>query len=347
MIKTAVVGSTGYVGEELVRILHAHPEAEVSYLTSHSNVGQKYSEIYQSFNHIVQDECLEENIEELADKVDVIFIALPHGIACKKLNKNILEKTKVIDLGADFRIKSRQIYEEWYKTEHESPELFKEAVYGLCEWKREQVKNAKLIANPGCYTTCSILTLLPLVKEGIIDTETIIIDAKSGVTGAGKSLSLGTHFTECNESVKAYKIASHRHTPEIEQELSEFAGQEIKLSFTPTLIPMQRGILSTCYAKLRDKSIKYDDIREIYLKYYEEEYFVRIMEKGVYPETRWVRNSNFCDIGFKIDERTGNLIAIGAIDNLVKGASGQAAQNMNIMFGIKEQTGLNTAPVCL
>ncbi len=347
MIKTAIVGATGYVGEELVRILCAHTQAEISYITSHSNIGQKYSEIYQSFSHIIPDVCLEENLQELAEKVDVIFIALPHGIACKKINKNILEKTKIIDLGADFRIKSKQTYEEWYKTGHESPELLEEAVYGLVEWKRDRIKNARLVANPGCYTTCSILSLLPVVKEGIIDTETIVIDAKSGITGAGKSLSPGTHFTECNESMKAYKIASHRHTPEIEQELSEFAGKQVKLTFTPNLIPIQRGILCSCYAKLTDKSVTYEDIREIYLKYYEKEYFIRITEKDTYPETRWVRNSNFYDIGFKVDKRTGNLIVIGAIDNLVKGASGQAVQNMNIMFGLDEKTGLQTVPVCL
>ena len=347
MIKTAIVGSTGYVGEELVRILSSHPGAEISYITSHSHVGQRYSDIYRNFKNIVTNECIEENIENLAENVDVIFIALPHGIACKKISKSILEKTKIIDLGADFRLKDKEVYEEWYKTEHESPELLGEAVYGLCEWKRDRIKKARLIANPGCFTTCSILNLLPLVKENIIDTDTIIIDAKSGVTGAGRSLNLSTHFTECNETAKAYKIASHRHTPEIEQELSEFAGKDIKLTFTPNLIPMQRGILSTCYAKLTDKSIAYEDIKKIFLKYYKNEYFIRVLEKDVYPETRWVRNSNFYDIGFKIDYRTGNIVVIGAIDNLVKGASGQAVQNMNIMFGLDEKTGLKTVPICL
>ncbi|HSA06908.1 MAG TPA: N-acetyl-gamma-glutamyl-phosphate reductase [Candidatus Gastranaerophilales bacterium] len=347
MIKTAIIGATGYVGEELVRILSAHPQAEISYITSQSNVGQKYSDIYPNFKNIISHECIEENIEELAEKVDVIFFALPHGIACKKIAKKILDKVKVIDLGADFRLRSREVYEEWYKTEHESPELLEEAVYGLCEWKRDQIKNARLIANPGCYTTCSILSLLPLLKEGLIDTETIIVDAKSGVTGAGRSLSQGVHFAECNETTKAYKIADHRHTPEIEQELSEFAGKEIKLTFTPTLVPMQRGILSTCYAKLLDKSLTYDDVKQVFMKYYEKEYFIRITEKEVYPETRWVRNSNFYDVGFKIDRRTGNIIVVGAIDNLVKGASGQAVQNMNILFKLDEKTGLQTAPFCL
>lgn len=341
MIKTAIIGATGYVGEELVRILALHPRVELSYLTSQSFVGQNYSNIYRNFKHITEKELLEENMDELADKVDVLFFALPHGMACKKIKPEMLDKIKIIDLGADFRLKSQDIYEEWYNVQHEAPELLGQAVYGLCELKREQVKSAKLVANPGCYTTCSILTLYPLVKAGLLEKDSVIIDAKSGVTGAGRSLNLDTHFTECNESIKAYKIASHRHTPEIEQELGT------NITFTPHLVPMQRGILATCYAKLKDKTTSYEDIREIYLKYYGNEHFVRIMDKDVFPETRWVRNSNFCDIGFKIDKRTGNIILVGAIDNLVKGASGQAVQNMNIMFGLDERIGIDNVPACL
>jgi N-acetyl-gamma-glutamyl-phosphate reductase len=347
MIRTAVIGATGYVGEELIRILHYHPLAEISYLTSTSSIGRNYANIYPGFNRIFSNECIEENIEELSEKVDVIFIALPHGIASKKINKNMIEKVKIIDLGADFRLKNKKIYEEWYKTSHESPKLLNEAIYGLCEWKRDLIKNASLIANPGCYTTCSIMSLSPLVKENVINTDTIIIDAKSGITGAGRIPAQDTHFAECNESTKAYKIASHRHTPEIEQELSELAGKNIFLSFTPHLIPMQRGILATCYAKLKDKSITYQDIKNLYLKYYENEFFVRVLENGIFPETRWVRGSNFFDVGFSIDNRTGNIIVVGAIDNLVKGASGQAVQNMNIMFNLDEKTGLESIPICL
>jgi len=341
MIKTAIVGATGYVGEELVKFLAQHPQVEISYIISHSYVGQSYASIYPSFNNIITEKCLEKNLEELADKVDVLFIALPHGIACKKIKPELLKKVKVIDLGADFRLKSQEIYQEWYNVEHEAPELLNEAVYGLCEWKREKIKNARLIANPGCYTTCSIMSLLPIVREGLIEEDSIIVDAKSGVTGAGRSLGLSVHFTECNESTKAYKIASHRHTPEIEQELG------VKLTFTPHLIPMQRGILATCYAKLKDKSLTYEDIRQVYLKYYKNEYFVRILEKDTYPETRWVRGSNFFDVNFKIDNRTGNIVIIGAIDNLVKGAAGQAVQNMNIMFGLDERIGIDNVPACL
>jgi len=347
MIKAAIVGSTGYAGEELTRILLQHPEVEVSHVTSHSFTNQRYDSIYPSFNKKFDNICVEENIEKLADDSDVIFIALPHGIASTKITKEILNKTKIIDIGADFRLKDKNIYEEWYKTGHESPELLEESVYGLCEWKRNEIKKARLIANPGCFTTCSILSLSPLVKENLIDLNSIIIDAKSGVTGAGRTLDIGTHFTECNETTKAYKIASHRHTPEIEQELNELAGRKIQLSFIPHLIPMQRGILATCYANLKDSSVTYNEILEVYKKYYENEYFIRLTEKGIFPETKWVRSSNYCDIGFTIDRRTNRIIVVGVIDNLIKGAAGQAVQNMNIIFGIDEKTGLDNIPISL
>lgn len=347
MIKASIVGSTGYAGEELTRILLNHPKAEVTHVTSHSFTGQRYDSIYQSFNKRFDNICEEEDIEKLAEDSDVIFIALPHGIASKRITSEILDKVKIIDIGADFRLKSQKVYEEWYKTEHYSPDILKESVYGLCERKREKIKNARLIANPGCFTTCSILSLSPLVKENIIDLNSIIIDAKSGVTGAGRTLDLGTHYSECNETTKTYKIASHRHTPEIEQELSELADQEITLSFTPHLIPMQRGILATCYATLKDSSITYEDIKEVYKKHYEKEYFIRLTEKGIFPETKWVRNSNYCDIGFAIDRRTNRIIVVGAIDNLIKGAAGQAVQNMNILFGTEETLGLENIPVSL
>jgi len=347
MIKASVVGATGYAGEELTRILLNHPKADVVHVTSHSYTNQKYSSIYRSFNKKFNAVCEEEDIEKIAETSDVIFIALPHGMASKKISNNILSKTKIIDIGADFRLKNPEVYEQWYKTAHYSPEFLKESVYGLCEWKREQIKSARIIANPGCYTTCSILSLAPLVKEKIIDLNSIIIDAKSGITGAGRTLDIGAHYSECNETTKAYKIASHRHTPEIEQELSSFAGEQITISFTPHLIPMQRGILATCYATLADSSISYEDVMDVYLKYYAEEHFIRLTEKGVLPETKWVRNSNYCDIGFAIDKRTNRIIIAGAIDNLVKGAAGQAVQNMNIMFNIDEKMGIDNIPVSI
>lgn len=347
MIKVSIIGATGYAGEELTRILLGHPEAKIVNITSHSFSGKTYDEVYPGFNGIFDNVCEEENIEKLAEDSDVIFIALPHGMASSRINKKILAKTKIIDIGADFRLKNPEIYEHWYKTKHESPDLLQETVYGLCEYRREEIKTARLVANPGCYATCGILSILPLVKEKLIDLNSIIIDAKSGVTGAGRTLNIGTHFTECNESIKAYKISSHRHMPETEQELSGFAGQDIKISFTPHLVPMQRGILSACYANLEDSSISYADIKETYKKYYDNEYFIRLTKEGIFPETKYVRNSNYCDIGFTVDKRTNRITVIGVIDNLIKGAAGQAIQNMNIMFGLEEKIGLDYVPISL
>jgi len=344
MIKAGIIGSTGYVGQELTRILMQHPDVNLVHTTSHSYIGQKYDQIYENFREIYTGECQEENIEKIADELDVIFIALPHGIASKKITPDILKKTKIIDIGADFRLNDKEIYQNWYNTEHFSENLLKEAVYGLCELKRDKIKTASLIANPGCYTTCSILSLAPLLKSGLIKEDSIIVDAKSGVSGAGRALNLGIHYNECNESIKAYKIASHRHTPEIEQELSILAGKDITITFTPHLVPMNRGILVTAYAALKEKT-NYEEISSVYKKFYENEYFIRLTQKGIYPETRWVKGSNFCDIGFTVDERTNRIIVVGAIDNLIKGAAGQAVQNMNIIFSIDEKVGLTNIPI--
>lgn len=344
MIKAGVVGATGYAGSELMRILMQHPSVVIKNVTSQSYVGKKYSDIYENFNNINDLECESTDLEKLSKECDVIFMALPHGVASGSINENILSNTKIIDFGADFRLKNADVYEKWYSVSHKGKEFIDEAVYGLCEVNREKIKSARLVANPGCYTTCSILSLLPLVKAEIIDLKSIIVDAKSGVTGAGRGLSLDTMFDECNESVKAYKIASHRHTPEIEEQLGYACKKEITITFTPHLIPMNRGILATCYAKLNE-NIKYEDIRKIYEECYKDEFFIRLTKKGVFPQTRWVKGSNFLDIGFQIDERTGRIIVIGAIDNLVKGAAGQAVQNMNILFGLEEKTGLTMPPV--
>lgn len=343
MIKAGIIGATGYAGSELLRLIYSHPEAEIETVTSQSYIGKRYNEVYQNYRHIDDIICEEENIEEMAEKCDVIFLALPHGTASKKINKDILSKTKIIDLGADFRIQDIDVYEKWY-TAHYSKDILKEAVYGLCEINREKIRGSRIIGNPGCYTTCSILSLYPLVKEKMIDFSSIIIDAKSGATGAGRGLSLPNHYCELNESIKAYKVASHRHTPEIEEQLSYAAGEKITLSFTPHLVPMNRGILATCYASLAEK-YDYDEIREVYKKYYENEFFIRLTEKNIFPETKWVKNSNFCDIGFCVDERTNRIIVIGALDNLNKGAAGQAVQNMNILFGLDEKTGLDYVPI--
>ena len=342
MIKVGIIGATGYAGSELVRLITQHPKAELVTMTSQSYAGQEYKEVYSNYSHL-DYVCEEEHIEEMAEKCDVIFLALPHGVASKKINADILSKTKIIDLGADFRIQDVDVYEKWYTT-HYSKDILPEAVYGLCEINRDKIKGKRIVANPGCYTSCSILSLYPLVKEGMIDLSSIIIDAKSGATGAGRGLSLGNHYCELNESVKAYKVASHRHTPEIEEQLSIAAGQDIVLNFTPHLIPMDRGILATCYATL-NKKYTYDDIRKAYEKHYGNEHFIRLTKEGVFPETKWVKGSNFVDIGFTVDERTNRVIVIGALDNLFKGAAGQAVQNMNLMFGLDEAEGLNLVPM--
>ena len=338
-INAAVIGATGYTGYELVKILAHHPNVDVKYLSSRSNVGVKYTDIYPQLKHVLSDiTCMADDIDKIASEVDVIFLALPHGVSSSKVDKNVLNKTKIIDLSADFRLHDLSTYEQWY-CKHNSPDLLQSAVYGLAEIYRNDIKNANLVANPGCYTTCSILTLYPLVKCDLVDANTIIIDAKSGVSGAGRSVNFNSMFCEANESVKAYKIGSHRHTPEIEQELSATGKTDIKVQFTPHLVPMNKGILATCYARLQ-LGITQEDVKNAYQEQYADEFFVRLLGEGVFPETKYVCDTNFIDINFKIDDRTGNIICVGAIDNLIKGASGQAVQNMNIMFGFDEKNGL-------
>ena len=288
-------------------------------------------------------------MEELASKVDVIFTATPQGFLAGVLTEEILSKVKIIDLSADFRLKDVKTYEKWYKIEHKSPQFIEEAVYGLCEINRDKVKGARLIANPGCYTTCSILTAYPLVKEGLIDPDTLIIDAKSGTSGAGRGAKLPNQFCEVNEHMKAYGVTNHRHTPEIEEQLGYAAGKEIVVNFTPHLVPMNRGILATEYATLNKKADgtlpTYEEVKAVYDKYYKNEKFVRVLEKDICPETKWVEGSNYVDVNFKIDERTGRIVMMGALDNLVKGAAGQAVQNMNLLFGFDEAEGLNLVPM--
>lgn len=349
MIKVGIIGATGYAGAELVRILSRHKEVEIKWYGSRSYVDEKYASVYRNMFEIVEDQCLDDNIEELADQVDVIFTATPQGFLGGILNEEILSKTKFIDLSADYRIKDVDTYEQWYKIKHQSPQLIKEAVYGLCEINRNQVTKAtRLIANPGCYTTCSILTAYPLVKEGLIDPATLIVDAKSGTSGAGRGAKVPNLFCEVNENMKAYGVASHRHTPEIEEQLGYAAGSKVTINFTPHLVPMNRGILATEYASLvrkADGSLPTEqEIRAVYEKYYKDEYFVRVLPKGECPETKWVEGSNYVDINFVIDDRTGRIIMMGALDNLVKGAAGQAVQNMNLMFGFDEKEGLELVP---
>ena len=260
------------------------------------------------------------------------------------VNEDILKKVKIIDLSADFRIKDVAVYEEWYKIRHAAAQFIGEAVYGLPEINREKIRSARLIANPGCYPTCSFLSVYPLVKEGIIDPATLIIDAKSGVSGAGRGAKVNNLYCEVNESMKAYGVAGHRHTPEIEEQLSYAAGKPVTISFTPHLAPMDRGILVTAYASLT-KNVSYEEVKEIYDRYYEKERFVRVLKKDVCPETRWIKGSNFVDVNFKLDPRTNRVVMMGAMDNMVKGAAGQAIQNMNLMFGLPEDKGLKLVPM--
>ena len=344
MIKVGIIGATGYAGGELVRILMGHKDAEIKWYGSRSYVDQKYADVYRNMFQIVDAKCMDDNMEELADQVDVIFTATPQGLCASLVNEEILSKTKIIDLSADFRLKDVNVYEEWYKIEHKAPQYIDEAVYGLCEINRDLVKSARIVANPGCYTTCSILTAYPLAKEGLIDMSTLIIDAKSGTSGAGRSAKLPNLYCEVNENIKAYGVATHRHTPEIEEQLGYASGEKVVLNFTPHLVPMNRGILATEYATLK-KKVTYEEVKAVYDQYYAKEKFVRVLDRDVCPETKWVEGSNYVDIGFKIDPRTNRIIMMGAIDNLVKGAAGQAVQNMNLLFGLPEDEGMELVPM--
>ena len=355
MIKVGIVGATGYAGAEIVRILLSHPEAEIKWYGSKSYVDQAYADVYRNFFKIVENVCREDDLSAMAEEVDVIFTATPQGYLASVISEEILQKAKIIDLSADFRLMDVAVYEKWYGIKHAAPGFLKDAVYGLSEINREKIKNTRLLANPGCYTTCSILTAYPLVKEGYIDETTLIVDAKSGTSGAGRGAKVPNLFCEVNESIKPYGVTTHRHTPEIEEQLG-YATPEKKpltISFTPHLVPMNRGILATEYASL--KEVKRPDgtiglptkemIRAAYEKYYKDEYFIRLLPDGSFPETRFVEGSNFVDIGFTVDERTGRVVLVGAIDNLVKGAAGQAVQNMNLMFGLPENMGLTMMPL--
>lgn len=353
MIKAGIIGATGYAGGELVRLLLGHKEVEIAWYGSRSYVDEKYAHVYRNMFKLVDTTCLDDHLQELASQVDVIFTATPQGYLASVLTEEILRQVKIIDLSADYRIKDVATYEKWYGITHKSPQFIPEAVYGLCELHREQMKNVRLVANPGCYTTCSILTTYPLVKEGYIDHQTLIIDAKSGTSGAGRGAKIQNLFCEVNENMKAYGVANHRHTPEIEEQLGYACGEDVTISFTPHLVPMNRGILVTAYASL--KKVLYPDghmdypteemLFETYRQYYGKEYFIRVLEKGMTPETKWVEGSNFVDVGLKVDKRTHRVIMMGALDNLVKGAAGQAVQNMNLLFGFPEQQGLELVPM--
>jgi len=335
MIKAGIIGGSGYTGEILAGLLLRHPEAELAWVTSESHKGKKVAEVYPHFESITNLVFQSPDIDKLSGEADVVFIALPNGMAMNIAPKLLASGVKVVDLSADFRFKSADTYKEWYKIDHASKNLLDKAVYGLPEIF--DVSGASLVANPGCYATASILGLYPLVKKGLIDTNMVVIDAKSGMSGAGKSLTDETHFANCNDSISAYKIASHRHTPEIEE-----AVGGLKLTFTPHYTPMTRGILSVIYAKSKKASDE-KALLEVYKDVYKGKPFVRVTGKS--PSTKQVYGSNYCDITVRLDKRTGNIIVLSAIDNLMKGASGQAVQSMNIIFGIDETAGLDIVPI--
>ncbi len=339
MVKVAICGGSGYTGAELLRMLRQHSEVEITAVTSEKSAGKRVTDLFPhlvGYEHLVYEHL---DRKELVQKADVFFLALPHAASQEAVDAFYRAGKKVIDLSADYRLQSPDIYEVWYKTPHHYPETLRRAVYGLPELYRKQIKKARLIANPGCYPTSAILGLAPALKKGLIDPENIVVDSKSGATGAGRKADLAIAFCEVNEGFKAYGIAAHRHTPEIEQEVSKLAGKEIALNFTPHLVPVDRGILTTAYGRLT-MQLDTATVHKIYQKAYASEPFVHVLENGILPNTKYVRGSNHCMIGVKVNTRTNTLIVVSAIDNLVKGASGQAIQNMNIMLGFEETTGI-------
>lgn len=341
MINIGIIGATGYVGIEIVRLLQNHPEINISTVVSQNFVGKKISEVYPNLRNIFDMECEELDIDKISEKADIFVTALPHGVSKEVIPQLVKKGKRIVDHSGDFRYKSVEVYEKWYNTKHGMPELLDISVYGLPELHREAIKSAKIVGNPGCYPTCSILGIAPLISNKLVETKNIIIDAASGVTGAGRSTELPYQFCECTENFKAYKVSTHRHTSEIEQELSLLAGEEIIVSFTPHLAPMKRGMLSTIYANLTcEKSAS--QLIDLYKEFYKGEYFVRILEEGTLPETKHVAGSNYIDIGIVVDKRLNRAVILSAVDNLGKGAAAQAVQDINIMCGFPEHTGLVT-----
>lgn len=343
MLRTAIIGASGYTGVELSRLLCNHPHLEVTAVTSRQYDGVPLAEVFPNLRGRTNLICENLSIEALCDRADVFFAAVPHKTAMDIVPKLLSEGKKVVDLSADYRLRDADTYEKWYQ-EHSSKDIIAQAVYGLPELYRKEIEQTNLVANPGCYPTSIILGMAPLLKNNLVDPTSIIADSKSGTSGAGRGAKVGTLFCEVTDGFKAYGVGrKHRHTPEIEQELNAIADQEFKISFTPHLLPISRGILSTVYAKLTE-DVKAEDIQALYEDTYKNEPFVRVLPLGGLPATQYVRGSNFCDIGFAIDDETGRIIVVSAIDNVVKGAAGQAVQNMNIMCGFKEDTGLEVVP---
>ena len=339
MIKVGLVGATGYAGQQLLWILEKHKEVEIVFLSSNSYEGKDISEIYKNYKEYYSKKLISQNeVEKRLDEIDLLFMALPHGMSEKLAYEALKKNVKVIDLGADFRLDDSETYESWYNVKHEYPEINNEAVYGLPELYKEKIKKSNIIAAPGCYPTSAILGAAPLLKNNLADTKSIIVDSKSGVSGAGRGLKVDSLFTEVNENFKAYNLFMHRHTPEIEQEMGKAAGKDVSVIFTPHLLPINRGILSTIYLDLNQK-ISQKEVYELYREFYKNDYFVRINEE--LPEIKNIKNTNICEIGLRVHEEKKKIIVVSTIDNLIKGAGGQAVQAMNIMFGIDEKEGLN------
>jgi len=346
-VRVAIVGSTGYGGAELVRLLLSHPHIEITSVISSSNAGESFTAGYPHLQGLLPVDTLDGvDPQAIKEKADVVFTATPSGVSGKLVPQLLEAGLKVIDLAGDFRLKDRGVYEKWYKHEAPPQAALDQAVFGLSEIYADQVKNAAFVSNPGCFPTATTLGLIPAVEKGVIDHRTIIVDAKTGISGAGRGLKLSSHYSETNENFSAYKVNQHQHIPEIEMVLSERAGENVTMTFTTHLVPMTRGILCTMYASIADDRYLTDEAWiELYRNYYEGRKFVRIREKGKWPATKEVWGSNYCDIGFSVDPRTRRVTIISVIDNLVKGAAGQAVQNMNIMFGWNEDEGLKFAPV--
>lgn len=339
----SIIGASGYSGAELIRLLLQHPEANISAIYSNSQAGKAIQEVYPHLNHIFTEQLETIDCAKIQEEADVVFIATPSGVSSKLVPQLMDGKFRIIDVSGDLRLETPELYQKWYGKEPIAQDYLDQSVYGLSEWSAAAIADAKLLANPGCYPTATLLSLLPLLNEGLIDGKSIIVDAKSGVTGAGRSASLGTHFCEVNESISAYKVGSHQHIPEIEQTLRQLTGREALISFTPHLVPMNRGILATSYAALAE-GVTAEQVAMAFNKAYEGKPFVRL-RPGAYPKTKEVTGSNYCDIAWHIDERVGRIVLLSVIDNVVKGAAGQAVQNMNIMFGLPEETGLAFTPV--
>lgn len=338
MIRVAIAGATGYTGAELVKLITGHPGAELAAVTSQSYKGKAIQDIFPAMRNLVDLTCEPLDIDSLSQRVDCVFLALPHKVSMDYAKGFIKNNVKVIDLSADFRFHNVSAYETTYQ-EHSAKDLLNEAVYGLSELYREKIARTSLVGNPGCYPTSLLLPLVPLIRNGLIDTCGIISDSKSGVSGAGRAPSLGTHFCEANESFKPYKIGNHRHVPEMEEILSLEAEKPVAITFVPHLLPLTRGMLSTIYGTAR-KGTREEMIRNALMDQYGSDSFVRVLPRGEFPDIRHVRGTNFCDIGFHLDKTSGRLILVSAIDNLLKGAAGQAVQNMNLMFGMNERAGL-------